>query len=71
MVPAIVTKAGGCLLGRHDKRGTRAAIKRYAPRAVGQDSRNGGGVVGRKMRFEVLDRLAKIGAGLSAPQKSD
>ena len=50
---------------------TRAAIKRYAPRALGQDSRTGGGVAGRKMRFEVLDRLAKIGVGLSAPQKSD
>ena len=50
---------------------TRAAIKRYAPKALGQDSRSGGGVAGRKMRFEVLDRLAKIGSGLSAPQKSD
>ena len=46
-------------------------MKRYTPRALGQDIRNGGGASGRKMRFEVLDRLAKIGAGLSAPQKSD
>ena len=45
-------------------------MKRYTPRALGQDIRNGGGANGRKMRFEVLDRLATIGAGLSAPQKS-
>ena len=50
---------------------TRAQMKRYAPKALGQDCRKGGGVAGRKTRFEVLDRVGKIGAGLSEAQKSD
>ena len=50
---------------------TRSAIKRYSPEHLGQGSRNGGGVAGRKLRFEVLDRMAKLGTGLSARQKND
>ena len=48
---------------------TRASIKRYSPKALGQDSRSGGGAPGKKGRFEVLGRMAKIGAGLSPMQK--
>ena len=38
---------------------------------LGQDHARGGGVAGRKRRFEVLDRLARTGGGLSAAQKNE
>ena len=50
---------------------TRSAVKRYSPEHLGQASRSGGGAACRKTRFEVLDRIAKLGAGLSTPQKND
>ena len=49
---------------------TRHALKRYSPDTLGQSKKNCGGAAGRKLRFEVLDRMAVLGTGLSsAPEK--
>ena len=39
--------------------------------ALGEGSPNAGGAKARKNRFEVLDRLSRLKAGLSAGQKND
>ena len=49
----------------------RKALKRYAPESLGQGKSRSGGAAARKLRFEVLDRMAKFGSGLSAPQSND
>ena len=47
------------------------AVKTFTPEDLGKGSDNAGGPKARKNRFEVLDRLARIKAGLSAGQKND
>ena len=47
------------------------AIKTFTLDALGADSANAGGAKARKNRFEVLDRLARLKAGLSPGQKND
>jgi len=47
------------------------AIKTFTLDCLGADSHNAGGAKSRKNRFEVLDRLARMNAGLSAGQKND
>ncbi len=49
----------------------RHAIKTFTLEALGEGTDNAGGLKARKNRFEVLDRLARNGAGLSAGQKND
>ena len=49
----------------------RHAIETFTLDALGEGSATAGGLKGRKNRFDVLDRLARIGAGLSAGQKND
>jgi hypothetical protein len=49
----------------------RHAIKTFTLEALGEGNDNAGGPKARKNRFEVLDRLARIRAGLSAGQKND
>ena len=49
----------------------RHAIESFTPTALGEGKANAGGPKDKKNRFEVLDRLARIGAGLSAGQKND
>ena len=49
----------------------RHAIKTFTLDALGAESSNAGGVKARKNRFEVLDRLSRLKAGLSAGQKND
>ena len=49
----------------------RHAIKTFTLEALGADSANAGGARGRTNRFEVLDRVARLKAGLSAGQKND
>jgi hypothetical protein len=49
----------------------RHAIKIFTLDASGAGNDNAGGLKARKNRFEVLDRLARNGAGLSAGQKND
>ena len=47
------------------------AIKTFTKAALGADSDNAGGPKSKKNRLEVLDRLARIKAGLSAGQRND
>ena len=47
------------------------AIKTFTLEALGAGSPNAGGVKSRKNRFEVLDRMKGLKAGLSAGQKND
>ena len=49
----------------------RHAIESFTPTALGEGKANAGGPKDKNNRFEVLDRLARIGAGLSAGQKND
>ena len=49
----------------------RHAMKTYTVGALGDGSANAGGAAARKRRFEVLDRVVRIGAGLSPGQKND
>ena len=50
---------------------SKQALKRFTPEALGQGHPKGGGASGRKMRHELLDRVARTGQGLSAAQKND
>ena len=50
---------------------SRHAIKSFTLEALGEGNGSAGGPKARKNRFEVLDRLARIRAGLSAGQKND
>ena len=50
---------------------TKYALKRYAPEDLGQGKARSGGPAARKLRFEVLERMARLGTGLSAAQKND
>ena len=52
-------------------RASRYAIKSYTPEALGDGSEKAGGPKSRNRRFEVLDRVARLGAGLSAGQNND
>ena len=47
------------------------AMKTFTVGSLGAGVANAGGANGRKRRFEVLDRMARSGAGLSAGQKND
>ena len=49
----------------------RHATKTFALQALGQGRSGGGGKKGKDKRWEVLERMAKLGGGLSAPQKND
>jgi hypothetical protein len=50
---------------------TKHAMKTFTVDALGQGSSTAGGAQGRKRRFEVLDRMARLGASLSPGQKND
>ena len=49
----------------------RYAMKTYTAVALGDGSANAGGAAAKKRRLDVLDRVARVGAGLSAGQKND
>ena len=70
-VKNLLKKRKAELAALEDIAATKSAVKRYSPASLGQNSNNGGGVAGRKTRFEVLDRVSKAGAGLSDAQKND
>ena len=58
----------------HEMEGVAACrynIKTFTLEALGEGSGNAGGAKARKNRLEVLDRLARVRAGLSAGQKND
>ena len=50
---------------------TKQSLKRFTPELLGQGHSKGSGAAGRKMRHEVLDRMARTGVGLSPGQKND
>lgn len=50
---------------------SRHAIKTFSVDLLGQGCANAGGIQARRRRHEVLDRMAKLGSGLSAPQRND
>ena len=52
-------------------RATKHAIKTFTPDALGQGSPNAGGAKAKSRRFEVLDRLARLKAGLSPGQQHE
>ena len=52
-------------------RATTHALKTFTLDALGAGSPNAGGAKAKKNRYEVLDRLARLGAGLSPGQKND
>ncbi len=52
-------------------RASKHAIKSYTLDALGTGSHNAGGAKAKRNRMDVLDRLARIKAGLSAGQRND
>ena len=50
---------------------TKHAVKTFSLEDLGHGRSRGGGAAGRKRRHEVLDRLARLGQGLSPAQKND
>ena len=52
-------------------RKTKRASRQLPFEHVGKGRRGGGGVVARKRRYEVLDRPARLGQGLSPAQRND
>lgn len=49
----------------------RHAMKTFTPGVLGQGKKKAGGAKGQRARFDVLDRLAHLGVGLSPGQKND
>ena len=50
---------------------TKHAMKRFSPEMLGQGKPRSGGLKAQKNRWEVLDRLAQMGSGLSPAQRND
>ena len=50
---------------------TKHAIKQYTLQDLGMGQKRVGGAAAKKNRLEVLDRLARLGQGLSPAQKND
>ena len=46
-------------------------MKTFTLEDLGHGRSRGGGAAGRKRRLEVLDRLSRVGQGLSGAQKND
>jgi len=68
---ALLSKKRKELLSLESTLETRHALKRYTPETLGQGKPRSGGAAARKMRFEVLDRMSKLGTGLTGAQKND
>ena len=47
------------------------SLRRYDPTMLGQGKKNSGGAGARKLRYDVLHRMTKLGGGLSAGQQTD
>ena len=50
---------------------TKHAIKTYSVEDLGEGRSRGGAAAAKKRRLEVLDRMARLGTGLSPSQKND
>ena len=47
------------------------ARKRYTPESLGQGKAGGGKAADRNLRYEVLERIASLGTGLTPAQSND
>ena len=47
------------------------AVNQFALEDLGKGRSRGGGVAAKKRRWEVLDRLPRLGQGLSPEQRND
>ena len=71
---AAVAELNKCKKAIKDLEGTRAskhAIKTFTLESLGEGSHNAGGAKAKTKRMEVLDRLARMNAGLSEGQRND
>ena len=71
---AAVAELKKCRMAIQSLESTRAAahaIKTFTLESLGQGSPNAGGAKARVRRFEVLDRLSRLKAGLSPGQRND
>ena len=68
---AETTKLRRSLLEMENIRASKHAIKSFTLESLGKNDEKAGGAKGRNRRFEVLDRLARMGAGLSPGQGND
>ena len=59
-----IEKAEAVLEAKH-------AIKQYSLEELGKGRSCGGGVVAKKRRWEVVDRIARLGQGFSPAQRND
>ena len=50
---------------------TKFAIKQFSLEDLGKGISRGGGVVAKQRRWELLDRLVRLGQGLSSAQRND
>ena len=50
---------------------TAVAVKRFPPATLGAGHAKGGTIAARKARFELMDRIAHLGSGLSAEQRNE
>ena len=50
---------------------TAVAVKRFSPEMLGAGHAKGGTAANRKQRFDLMDRIASLGSGLSAEQQND
>ena len=51
--------------------GASHTLKRYDPAQLGQGKPRSGGAAARKLRYEVMERMCKLGSGLSPAQRTD
>jgi hypothetical protein len=67
----LVQKRKAELIELESLKESKHTMKRFSLEHLGDGNAKGGGVAARKRRFEVLDRLVRIGSCLSTAQKND
>jgi len=68
---AEMKKTKRCIQELESTRACKHSVKTYTLDALGAGSENAGGAKGKRNRLEVLDRLSRLKAGLSAGQRND
>ena len=68
---AELNKCKKTILDLENIRASKHAIKTFTLESLGQGSLNAGGAKAKARRLEVLDRLARMGSGLSPGQRND
>jgi hypothetical protein len=67
----LIRKRKADLVDLESLKESKHTMKRFSLLHLGDGSVKGGGTAARKCRFEVLDRLMRLGTGLSVAQKND